>query len=144
MNLTMVNERGVYQSINRGKQLIRFDGMQYGNITPTDFDGMIEYKNRFWIAYEAKMEGKDVPSGQKLALERFIRDVKNAHKQGIAIIAEHNVLDTRRDVFLKDCMVRELITTENQRWRPPKYRITVKDITDLYIYYHERINNIQY
>ena len=133
-------ERGVYQNENRGRQLLRFDGLRYGGITPTDIDGVIEYRNRLWLMYEAKMEGKEVPKGQRLAIERFIRNADIANKHGIAMIVEHNVRDPDKDIYLKDCRVRELITTENQRWRPPKYEITVKQMTDLYINYYENIN----
>lgn len=133
-----MNERGVYQNANRGRQLLRFDGMQYGNITPTDIDGVIEYRNRLWLMFEAKLEGKEVPQGQRLALERFIQNVRIAHKHGIAMIVEHNVRDARQDIYLRNCKVKELITTENQIWRPPKYEITVKNITDMYIKYYER------
>lgn len=133
--------RGVYQSVNRGRQLIRFDGLQYGNITPTDIDGIIEYRNALWLMFEAKMKGKDVPTGQRLALERFIQNVRIAKRHGIAMIVEHDVQDTDRDIYLKDCTVRELITTENMTWRPPKYEITVKNITDLYIGYYEVMND---
>ena len=129
-------KRGVYQNQNRGRQLLRFDGMQYGNITPTDFDGVIEYRNRLWLMYEAKMEGKEVPQGQRLALERFIKSITIAKKHGIAMIVEHNIHNTDCDVYLKDCKVRELIKTENQIWRPPKYEVTVKQITDMYLKYY--------
>ena len=128
-----MNERGVYQSVNRGRQLLLFDGLRYGNITPTDMDGVIEYHNHLWLMFEAKLEGKEVPTGQRLLLERFIQDAKKARKHGIAAIVEHNVQDTNRNIYLKDCKVRELITTENQTWRPPKYEITVKEITDKFI-----------
>ena len=132
-------ERGTYQNVNRGRQLLRFDGLRYGNITPTDIDGLIEYRNQLWLMFEAKMEGKDVPQGQRLALERFIQNIRIAKKHGIAMIVEHDIQDTGKDIYLKDCKVREIITTENQTWRPPKYEITVKDITDMYIGYYERM-----
>lgn len=36
-------ERGVYEHPNRGKQLLRFDGMRFlDSITPTDIDALIE------------------------------------------------------------------------------------------------------
>ena len=131
-----MTERGVYASINRGRQLLRFDGMQYGSITPTDIDGLIEYHDKLWIVYEAKLEDKEVSQGQKLALERFIWNVRIAHKHGIALIVVHKIKDANKDIYLKDCEVRELITTENMKWRPPKFRITVKEITDTFIRYY--------
>ena len=128
-------ERGVYQYESRGRQLLRFDGVRYGNITPTDIDGIIDYKNRVWILFEAKLAGKSVPAGQRLALERLIQNAKRAGKHGLAMIIEHNVSDCTRDVFVTDCMVREVYTTENMDWRPPKWRIGAKDMADAYINY---------
>ena len=136
-NNNQENARGVYKNEKRGRQLLLFDGLKYGSITPTDIDGLIEYRNYLWLIYEAKFAGKDVPQGQRVALERLIRNIRIAKKHGIAMIVEHKVQSTASDVYLKDCMVRELITTENLRWRPPKYEITVKEITDLYIGYYE-------
>ena len=134
-----MNARGVYQNPNRGRQLLRFDGMQYGTITPTDMDGIIEYHDTLWVLYEAKIAGKDVPQGQRILLERFIRNTKKAGKYGIAVIAEHTIQDTGMDIYFGDCKVRELITTDNQTWRPPKFDVSVKQITDLYINYYKRL-----
>ena len=137
----MLTERGVFQNVNRGKQLIRYDGLRYGSITPTDMDGIIECHNSFWILYEIKMDNKQVPQGQRLLLERFIEMARDARRHGIAMIAEHHIYDTRQDIFMRSCRVRELITTEDLTWRPPKYEITVKRITDMYMYYfnNERV-----
>lgn len=41
-----MEERGVYKHPARARRLLLFDGMQYGNITPTDIDATIEYKDR--------------------------------------------------------------------------------------------------
>lgn len=129
-------ERGVYQNANRGRQLLRFDGFRYGSITPTDIDGVIDYHDFVWVLFEAKLTGKDVPRGQRLALERLIQNAKRARKHGIALIVEHGVEDCTRDIFLKDCMVREVYTTENMKWRPPRWAITAKGMADAYINYY--------
>lgn len=128
-----MTERGVYQNPNRGKQLIRFDGIKYGNITPTDFDGVIEYQDRIWILVEAKLAGKEVPYGQKLALARFVKDSGKAGKHAIAMIVDHTSENPLDDIILRNCFVREIITTENLLWRPPKWRITTKEMADAYI-----------
>lgn len=108
--------------------------MKYpGNITPTDIDGVIEYQDRIWVLYEAKLSGKEVPYGQRLALARFVSDAAKAGKMAIAMIVGHENEDPCDDIILRDCYVRELITTENCTWRPPKWRITAKEMTDAYI-----------
>ena len=40
------NNRGVIQNRDRKKQIIDFSGLKYGKITPTDIDGLIEYKDK--------------------------------------------------------------------------------------------------
>lgn len=126
-------ERGVYQHEGRGRQLLRFDGFQYGNMTPTDIDAVIEYRSRIWVLFEAKLAGKAVPDGQRKALERWIADARRAGKHGMALVVEHHVADAKEDILLTDCVVRELYTTESLKWRPPRRVVTAKEATDAYI-----------
>ena len=130
-----MTNRGIYQNENRGRQLLRFDGFQYGNITPTDIDGHIDYRDHVAVFFEAKLKGKDVPRGQRIALERLVKDAGCAHKHGIAVIMEHDVSDCTKDIWAVDCRVREIYTTENMAWRPPKWPIKAKEMADAYINY---------
>lgn len=133
-------ERGVYEHPNRGKQLLRFDGMRFlDSITPTDIDALIEVRNQIVVFFEAKLKDKEVPFGQKLALERLVRNAGRAGKHAIAIIGEHNVTDPSEDVFLKDLLVREVFTTERMQWRPPKRKLYAKEAADVYIRYFYKV-----
>ena len=114
--------------------------MQWGTITPTDIDAIVDYQNKIWIIYEVKMVGKDVPYGQRLALMRLIQNAKNSGKHGCAMIVEHNVTDPHNNVFLKDCIVREMYTTDRMQWRTPRRRKTALQATDDYIQYHKTID----
>lgn len=67
-------EPGVILYPARISQTLAFKGMKYGSITPTDIDAIIEYKDKGWIIYEIKHKGVEVPFGQKLLLERFVKD----------------------------------------------------------------------
>lgn len=118
---------------HRAKQLLLYDGMRYGSITPTDIDGLIDYHNRITVFFEVKTKGVPMPYGQRVALSRMLEDARKAGKHGIAIVAEHEVYDTNKDVLLKDCQVREVCTTEEPNWRPPKFPCSVKRMTDSYI-----------
>lgn len=133
-----MEKRGVYKSKYRGRQLLLFDGMRYDNITPTDIDATIEYKDRAVIFIEVKLRKVDVPLGQRVMLERFVDDFRNAGKDAIAIIAEHEVKDAEQDILLKDCTVREIYYKRKNNdkrcmWRSPKGEITVKQLTDSFI-----------
>lgn len=133
-------ERGVYEHPNRGKQLLRFDGMRFlDSITPTDIDALIEVRNQIVVFFEAKLKDKEVPFGQKLAIERLVRNAGRAGKHAIAIIGEHNVTDPSEDVFLKDLLVREVFTTEQMQWRPPKRKLYAKEAADVYIRYFYKV-----
>ena len=80
-----MTERGVYQNVNRGRQLLRFDGLKWGNITPSDIDGIVEFHDSVWVICEVKLGKKDLPLGQRLTLERFVNDTTKAGKHSIAI-----------------------------------------------------------
>lgn len=127
------------QSRQRAKQLISFEGMDLGpRLWPTDFDAAIEWKNIAWLLFEVKHGDKAVPLGQRLALERFVQDVWRGGKKAVAAVVEHYVSDPAFDVFLADCVVREVYVGGEFRWRSPRRRMTARELTDAYIGYAGR------
>lgn len=82
-------QRGVIRNRNYANQVRDFSGLRFNNITPTDIDGMIEYKNLCYVYIETKYDGAELPFGQKLALERQTDDMQKV-KPTITIIASHN------------------------------------------------------
>ncbi|MBO4556034.1 MAG: hypothetical protein J5706_04675 [Elusimicrobiales bacterium] len=131
-----MSECGQYRNPERGRQLILFDGLQYGDMSPTDIDGILDYKNRIWLIFEAKLADAPMPRGQRLALERLVQDAGEAGKHGIAMVVEHFVYDTDRNVTLANCRVREIYTTEHRRWWPPYKLMTAKEMVDTYVNYY--------
>ena len=125
-------ERGKFQHIERAKQLISFQGLNIGKITPTDIDGVIEYKDKAYIFIEVKYKNKELPFGQQLALERLVDDT-SANKKSIAIVCEHNIGDTDTQIKMAACKVRELYLSDEKVWRRPKDNITVEQMIDLFI-----------
>ena len=83
-----MNERGVINNIQRAQQINDFSNLLYGKITPTDIDGMIEYRGKLYIFFEIKYKDKDMPFGQRLALERLVKDLTYANKIGRASCRE--------------------------------------------------------
>ena len=127
------------QSRDRAKQLIRFDGMELGPRTwPTDFDAVIEWHGKAWLLFEAKYMDAPMPKGQRLALERFVRDAWAAGKAAVAAVVEHDVRDTRNDVYLAECMVREVFVGGEFHWRATDRPMTAKELMEAYIGYAER------
>lgn len=101
--------------MDRLRQPVIFKGINFGTIFPTDVDGLIEYHNKAYIFFDVKYKDKEVPIGQKIALERLVKDT--AHKESIALIIEHEEKDTNKGVMVKDCVVREIYYCKEKKWR---------------------------
>lgn len=109
------------RNADRAKQLISFEGMELGEKAwPTDFDAVIEWHDSAWIVFEVKLWNAPVPYGQRLALERYVRDTHKAGKRAVALVVEHGISDTSREVPLADCNVRELFAGCDDSWREPR------------------------
>ena len=83
---------------DRIKQVIVFDGLQYGSITPTDIDGCIEYKDKAVIFLEYKYVGNRMPDGQRLCLERLADDVQMSGREAVVMLCEHEISDVNEPV----------------------------------------------
>lgn len=127
-------QHGAYKNANRGRQLLLFTDLNYdSNVAPMDLDGLIEYHNKKRVLIEVKLQNTPVPYGERTALERMVNDFSIAGKEAIAIIADHNVFNTREDVLVKDCLVRELYYSRERQWRPPKKMMTVQMLLDSFL-----------
>ena len=124
---------GVFDNESNARQLIRFDGMNLGKLCFTDFDAVMEYKNRAWLVFEVKYGRASVPFGQRLALERFVNDVAKNGKHAVAAVVEHHVGDAMQDIYLRDCDVRDLYVSHEYKWRPPTYQMSARMLMENYI-----------
>lgn len=91
-------------SKKRASQIISFDGLEKGNCSFTDLDGMCEIDNKYLIMTEAKLIGKEVPIAQRLLMERLTDWAPTA---GVSFIVEHDT-NSDEEVRLVDCLVREV------------------------------------
>ena len=92
-------------SMDHVRQACDYTGMRFGTILPTDIDAFIDFQNRLFIFIEAKYHGKELPLGQRLALERicdgqkvrsFVLVVSHERRSGESIIlAETDVVKYR-------------------------------------------------
>ena len=110
-----------------GRALL-FKGIRFGNITPTDVDGLIEYKNKAWILIEAKYQDAELPFGQRLAIERAIDDWSK-HKPSIGLVCSFE--NTEGDIIVADCNVTEF--RMKGTWRTPKKPITVLSAVETFL-----------
>lgn len=114
----------------RSRQIIDFKGLEYGSITPTDIDALIEYNNRAYVIVETKIGDTKLPDGQRIALERLTRDLSNQGKPTICIIAEHNIKDPEQDIILAETRARSYKHKQNP-WQ--KCAVTVKQLIDNFL-----------
>ena len=45
-------ERGVIHNRERGAQIRDYSGLRFGNITPTDIDGFMDFGGRVFVVFE--------------------------------------------------------------------------------------------
>tara|TARA_R110000744_G_scaffold316051_2_gene422754 strand:+ start:32 stop:427 length:396 start_codon:yes stop_codon:yes gene_type:complete len=101
---------------NQLKQGIDFTGVQNGNIHPTDIDAVLEFDNEALILIEAKRENNEIPTGQRLVLER-ICDSWHTEKS-IALFVTHKTSDTEKLIDLHRCKVYKYYY--NNKWHTNK------------------------
>lgn len=130
--------RGRIQFRNRARQIIDFRGIRYGKITPTDIDGLIEYRRLgAYALFEFKHVGAEVPDGQESAFKEMVDDFRKAGKQAILFICEHNIDDPEQDIIAAETAVKEIYWNGKFYPQPEKKR-TLKVMTDDWFAYVER------
>ena len=105
--------RGTFQSEDRAKQLVSFDGFKFNgrngkaNVTPTDIDGLIQLDNEdCFIFFELKYSG-GVAAGQGCALEKLVDAVASGGKDCVLFVATHNT-KAPKTIIAKDAIVNSL------------------------------------
>ena len=124
------NQRGVIRNREYASQLRDFSGLRFGNITPTDIDGFIEYKDIAFIIIESKHKGSDMPFGQRLALQRLCDACQTAGKETLLIIASHNTIE---DIDFANTAVIE--TRYKYRWVVRDSEMTTRQAIDKFLTY---------
>lgn len=120
--------RGAIQNRERARQIIDFSGVRFGNITPTDIDGMIEYHNVAFVFYELKLKGAKMPYGQELALSRMS---KRLGDRAVVFLCEHDVDDASKDIPAAKTIVRRLCWCGE--WHDCKPGITLLEYTQRFL-----------
>lgn len=126
--------RGKIHNRERGRQIIDFSGIRYGNITPTDLDGFFEKENRIFVFYEYKLPNAEMPRGQEIALTRVVDGLSAAGKSAVLFLCRHEVYDPEIDIKADKAIVEKLYW--NSRWYTGK-GLTVKEQTDRFINWAE-------
>lgn len=113
----------------RAHQFINFQGLEFGMISPTDVDGLIEYKGNY-IIYEFKHGQTPMPPAQKYAFQHLVDALQRARKNAVLFLCSHNVADPREDVKAAEAEVTAVYY--NGRWKKITGE-TVKDMTQRFL-----------
>lgn len=122
--------RGVIQNRERARQIIDFSGLRYGNITPTDIDGCIEYQDKGVAFIEIKHRDATMPKGQELALTRLVDNNSTAGKRAVLFVCEHDVDNCEMNIIASRTIVRDIYC--NTKWVDGEGR-TLKECMDIFI-----------
>ena len=118
---------------NKVVQAIDFSGVQNKNMHPSDIDAVLEFDNKLLILMEIKIKGKELPTGQKLMLQR-ICDAwdSNEDKNGLILKVEHSHYNTKTDIPLRNCVVTEIYFKGQWSKRKQKLITCLNDIGKFY------------
>tara|TARA_R110000850_G_scaffold175279_1_gene300836 strand:+ start:40 stop:408 length:369 start_codon:yes stop_codon:yes gene_type:complete len=89
------------------RQVILFEGLQKGGVSPSDIDAILELHDNYLILFEVKKVGVEIPKGQRNMLETIVDVWGDSGRIGLVVKATHNVKNTD-DILLKDCEVAEV------------------------------------
>lgn len=123
----MGDERGDVRSRALATKARDYRGIRYGNITPTDIDGLLEYQNKGFVLIETKYGDSELPMGQRLALERLCDSLQ---KKSLLIISSHQTPENQ-PIDMAAAMVTEY--RYQKQWRTPKENINTKTLIDRFI-----------
>ena len=121
--------RGQIENRGRKQQIIDFSGLRFGTITPTDIDGVIEYRGKAFIYYEFKYQDAPVKRGQQVAFEEAVISHLQAGRKAIVMILEHDIHDCKDDIQAANCRVREFYLVPEKGWVKPKANETAHSLT---------------
>ena len=108
-------------------QLKRFDGLRWGRISPTDVDLFVEFGNRLFVVGECKYRNAQVPTGQRLGMERIVDAVTlPPHRYAALLILAHNTEDGDID-YAQTEVTRYRWLGE---WKKPRREIVLVDAID--------------
>ena len=135
-----MNVSTLVKNRDRAKQLLAFDGMQYGRCRPTDIDLSVDFQGNMFVFAELKGVGVQLTLGQRIHLTGLVDAITAGGKQAVAILAHHDTKDCDHDVHCAESIVHSVYYGGGGNWERIFGEITLdKFITDLHnVYQFER------
>lgn len=100
------------RNLNYIKQGIDFTGLQNGTMHPTDIDAVLEFNNEVLILMEVKYKNAEIPTGQRLVLERICNSWHT--KKSVVLKVEHDFNVENEAIPLDSCKVTKIYY--NSKW----------------------------
>ncbi len=126
-------ERGAIRDRGIAAQLRNFKGLRWGNITPTDIDGIVEFRDKAYVIFELKYGVAEVPYGQRLAIDRMCTDLEKANKKVLGMIARHSTPAPGDIDAASACVVEIWDRKVDTHWRPPVKPLTVLEAINTFL-----------
>ena len=123
-------DRGKIRNREYAKQLKDFSGLRFGNITPTDIDGFVDFKNKAFVIFEIKHHNTPLPYGQRLGYERLADACERAGIRTLVIIASHDI-DAPHDIDVAVLPVAQV--RFRGEWKVPDIPHTVRTAFDAFL-----------
>ena len=100
------------RNLNYLKQGSDFTGIQNGTMHPTDIDAVLEFNNDVLILMEVKYKNAEIPTGQRLVLERICNSWHT--KKSVVLKVEHDFNVENEAIPLDSCRVTKIYY--NSKW----------------------------
>lgn len=117
-----MDEHGAIRDRRLLRQVKNFSGLRIGAWSPTDIDAFYDLKDRVFIFIEAKHGDSEMPTGQRLALERLCDACATPQRRTIALQARHDA-PAGDDIDMGALAVKRYYT--RGAWRVPKSGLTL-------------------
>jgi len=121
-----MSERGKIRSEKYARQQVRWPSMRWGNITPTDIDGALDFSDRLYIFFEVKHISSHLNTGQRLLLERMCKRINDSGAVSVALVAQH--YEDIDHVILENCILDEYWYFGE--WHKPRDIVTIERCVD--------------
>lgn len=118
---------------SRMSQNISFDNLRLNGFTPSDIDIAYEVKGTTFIFGEIKKKGVNVPTGQSLLLKHIAKGLKEAGKNIMLFVAEHDT-QVYEDVDAGSLSVRYVyFTKDGAEYRESYPGYTVQELCNKFL-----------
>jgi len=131
--MDLIENMGLINDSDKVVQAIDFEGVQNKNMHPSDIDAVLEFDNKLLILMEIKIKDKQIPTGQRLMLERICNAWDtDKDKNGLILKVEHDHRNKKTDIPLKLCTVTEIYFQGKWSKRKQKLITCLNDIGKFY------------